>query len=53
MNNFFLSIYKKLNKMNMNGKDLDSILNSLSWKVKEKKADGTVIYECEITNENE
>jgi len=52
MDNFFLNLYNKLNKMNMNGKDLDSLLNSLPWKEKERKPDGTIIYECEIKDDN-
>jgi hypothetical protein len=51
MSDFFLDLYKKLNKMEMNGRDLDSILNALPWKIKETKADGTVVYECEIKDE--
>ena len=47
MDSFFFGLYKTLNKMNMNGKDLDSLLNSLPWK-EERKTDGTVIYVCTI-----
>lgn len=47
MDNFFLSLYVKLKKMGMNGKDLDNILNSLPWKEK-KREDGTVYYTCEV-----
>jgi len=48
VDNFFLALYNKFNKMGMNGKDLDSMLNSLPWKLKELKDDGTEIYECEV-----
>lgn len=48
MNNFFLELYNTLKKMGMNGKDLDSLLNSLPWKERERKPDGTIVYECEI-----
>jgi len=27
------------------------MLNALPWKEKERKPDGTIIYECEIKNE--
>lgn len=51
MNNLFLELYNKFKKMGMNGKDLDSMLNSLPWKEKERKEDGTIIYTCEVKNE--
>lgn len=51
MKNFFLELYKKLEKMGMNGKDLDSMLNSLPWKETEKKSDGTIVYKCELKDE--
>jgi hypothetical protein len=51
VDNFFLALYKKFNKMGMNGKDLDSMLNSLPWKLIETRADGTEVYECEVKNE--
>jgi hypothetical protein len=51
MNNFFLTLYKKFNKMGMDGRDLDGMLNSLPWKEKERKEDGTIIYTCEVKNE--
>lgn len=50
MDNFFLSLYNKLNKLGMDCRDLDSILNALPWK-EERKEDGTIIYTCEIKNE--
>ena len=47
-NNFFLNLYnKKISKMRMDTRDLDSILNALPWK-EVKKEDGTVYYTCEI-----
>lgn len=51
MDNFFLSLYKKFNKMGLDGRDLDSMLNSLPWKLKELKDDGTGVYECSIAEE--
>lgn len=51
MNNYFLNLYKTLSKMGMDCRDLDSMLNSLPWKLKEIKPDGTQVYECEIKNE--
>lgn len=51
MKNFFLDLYNILKNMNMNGKDLDHCLNALPWKIKEKKVDGTIVYECKITDE--
>jgi hypothetical protein len=51
MKNFFLELYNQLQSMGMTGKDLDSILNSLPWKEVERKADGTIVYECELKNE--
>lgn len=51
MNNFFLELYNKFQEMNMDGRDLDHMLNALPWKEKERKTDGTIIYECEIKNE--
>ena len=48
MDNFFLALYNKFSKMGMNCKDLDSMLNSLPWKIKEVKEDGTMIWECEV-----
>lgn len=51
MKNFFLELYQLLNQINMNGKDLDSILNSLPWEYLETKPDGTKIYTCEIKYE--
>jgi len=48
MNNFFLDLSNKFKKMGMNGKDLDHMLASLDWKEKERKSDGTIVYECEI-----
>jgi hypothetical protein len=48
--NFFLELYNQLAKMNMNGKDLDHLLDSLPWKQKEIKEDGTIVYECSIQN---
>ena len=48
MDNFFLALYKKFNKMGMDGRDLDSMLNSLPWKLIELKEDGTEVYECEV-----
>lgn len=50
MSEFFLDLYMSLNKMNMNGKDLDSILNNLPWK-EIKTEDGKTIYICELKNE--
>ena len=47
MDNFFLSLYKKFNQMGMNGRDLDSMLNSLPWK-EVKREDGTIYYTCEV-----
>jgi len=51
MDNFFLDLYNKFEKMGMNGKDLDHMLNALPWKEKERKLDGTVISECNIPEE--
>jgi len=48
VDNFFLDLYHKFGKMNMNGKDLDHMLNALPWKEKERLPDGTVVYECKI-----
>lgn len=48
MNNFFLVLHEKFSNMGMNGKDLDSMLNSLPWKFKEFKNDGTEVWECEV-----
>jgi hypothetical protein len=47
MNNFFLDLYTIFQKMNMNGKDLDHLLNALPWK-EERKEDGTIYYTCEV-----
>lgn len=47
MDNFFLNLYNKINKMGMDGRDLDRILNSLPWK-EVKKEDGTIFYTCEV-----
>ncbi len=47
MDSFFLELYKKLNEMGMNCKDLDSMLNALPWK-EVKREDGTIYYKCEI-----
>ena len=47
MDNFFLALYKKFNKMGMDCKDLDSMLNSLPWK-EERKEDGTIFWTCEV-----
>jgi len=52
MSNFFLELYKEFEKMGMNCKDLDSMLRNLPWKEKERKPDGTIIYTCEIKNDN-
>ena len=51
MNNFFLNLYKaKISQMNMDTRDLDSILSALPWK-EVKKEDGTVYYRCEINKD--
>jgi hypothetical protein len=47
VDSFFFGLYKKLNKMGMDCKDLDSLLNSLPWKEK-RKTDGTIVYMCTI-----
>lgn len=51
MNNYFIELYKKLQSMSLDGRSLDSILNSLPWKLVETKPDGTEIYECEVKSE--
>lgn len=51
MDNFFFGLYQKLTKMGMDGRDLDGILNSLPWVEKERKPDGTIVYECEIKDD--
>jgi hypothetical protein len=48
VDNFFFNLYKKFKSMGGDGRDLDSMLNSLPWKLIETKLDGTEIYECEI-----
>jgi len=48
VDNFFLTLYQKINRMGMDCRDLDSMLNSLPWK-EERKEDGTVYYTCEVT----
>lgn len=50
MNNFFLTLYNKFKKMGMDSRDLDHMLDSLDWKEKEHKSDGTIVYICEIKN---
>ena len=45
MDNFFLNF---INKMKITGKDLDSMLDSLPWKLIETRDDGTEVYECEV-----
>lgn len=52
MSNFFLMLFKNLEEMGGNGKDLDNLLNGLPWKEKEKKPDGTITYECEVKDDN-
>ncbi len=47
MLNWFFELFKKVGS---DGRNLDSILNSLPWKLKEIKSDGTEHYECEIKN---
>ena len=50
MKNFFLELYNnKINKMKMDCRDLDSILNALPWK--EIKKDTTIYYLCEINKD--
>jgi hypothetical protein len=48
MNNFLFDLYQKLNTLGMDGQDLDYLLNALPWREKERKSDGSIIYECEI-----
>jgi len=48
VDNFFFGLYKKLVKMGMDGRDLDHMLAALNWQEKERKSDGTIIYECKI-----
>ena len=50
MDNIFLDLYKQFQKMDMNGKDLDHMLNALPWE-EVKNEDGTVSYVCKIKEE--
>lgn len=48
MYNFFFRLYHQFQEMDMNGKNMDSMLNALPWKERERLPDGTIIYECKI-----
>jgi hypothetical protein len=48
MNDFFLELYNDFQKMGMNCKDLDHMLDALPWEETEHKPDGTVVYICKI-----